>query len=179
VTDTKKKIWYSELQFRYNPADPAQGTIDLGWALEFMTSHYWVVGLALRAALDEKRFSDLDELTRKLLDHRMDVMTRELEQVLQKAQRLGDVLKALAARNPWSLHVASPRWLHLTASEQKASDKSSAEKLTEDYVCKILEVTKREKPQESEAQHGESEQLDVTAPWMLPAKTMKRALQRE
>src|SRR5580693_653609 len=122
MTDNKK-LWYSQLEFRYNPADPSQGSLDLGLALEFMTSQYWVVGLAMRAALDQTRLATLDELTRKLLENRMAVMTRELEHVLPKAQRLGDVLKAFATSNPWSLYVSAPRSLALNASEKKASDK--------------------------------------------------------
>jgi hypothetical protein len=166
MTDSKK-IWYSELQFRFNPADPSQGTMHLGWALEFTTNHYWVVGLALRAALDEQRVAELDDLTRKLLEQRMAVFTREVEQVasLSKALRVGDVIRELAARNPWSFHVAAPRSIALSASEQKASDTSSAEKLTEDYIYKILDVTKREK-------EAPAEDVDITAQWILPPKAV-------
>jgi hypothetical protein len=174
MTDNKK-LWYSQLEFRYNPADPSQGSLDLGLALEFMTSQYWVVGLAMRAALDQTRLATLDELTRKLLENRMAVMTRELEHVLPKAQRLGDVLKAFATSNPWSLYVSAPRSLALNASEKKASDKASTEKLAEDYVYKILEVT-REKALKDADTTEEPGLVEIPPMWMLPAKTLMRPL---
>jgi hypothetical protein len=143
--------------------------IDLGVALEFTTSQYWVVGLAVMAALDERRLAQLDELTRKLLENRMAVMTREIQQALPKALRLGDVLMAVAARNPWSIYVDAPHSLVLSASEQKAkaSDKVSAEKLTEQYVYKVLDVT-REKLRGSV--HDDQGQTDV--PWMVSPKSV-------
>jgi hypothetical protein len=183
-----RKIWYSELQFRWNPIDPAQGLMDLGYAIEFTTSTYWVVGLALRATLDENYLAQLDELTRKLLEERLAVLTRELEQTLPKAAEPGDALVALAARNPWSIHVTVPRSMVLSASERKASDNATAEKLTENYLFKIFELTRREKTDSALASaqlfHVGSEfaardyptPLEVAPPWMLPPKTVMRPL---
>jgi hypothetical protein len=68
------------------------------------------------------------------------------------------LLKAVAARNPWSIYVDTPHSLVLSASEQKASDKVSAEKLTEQYVYKVLDVT-REKLKGSV--HDDQGQTDV------------------
>jgi len=102
-------------------------------------------------------------------------MTRELEHVLPKAQRLGDVLKAFATSNPWSLYVSAPRSLALNASEKKASDKASTEKLAEDYVYKILEVT-REKALKDADTTEEPGLVEIPPMWMLPAKTLMRPL---
>jgi hypothetical protein len=175
----QSKVLYSELQYRHNPADASQGKMDLGWAMEFTTSRYWVVALALRATLDEKLIAELDELTRKLLEHRMDVLTRELEQILPSVRRLGDAVGMLAAHNPWSIHVVTPRSLILTDVEQRASDKASAEKLAEDYMLRIFEQSIA---QPVDARGGpaslrpDSSTLRITPPWMLPPKTMMRPL---
>jgi hypothetical protein len=185
-----RKIWYSELQFRWNPIDPTQGLMDLGYAIEFTTSTYWVVGLAVRATLDESYLAQLDDLTRKLLDERMAVLTRELEQTLHKATEPGDALVSLAARNPWSIHVTAPRSVILSASERKASDNATAEKLTENYLFKIFELARREKTDNAptwphvfhvgstlaSATHDNPTPLDAAPPWMLPPKTMIRPL---
>jgi hypothetical protein len=68
---------------------------------------------------DSKRLARLDELTRNLLEHRMTFMTREFEQVLPKAEKFGDVLGMLAARNRLSLHVAAPRSLKLASRNSR------------------------------------------------------------
>jgi hypothetical protein len=183
----ESKVWYSTLQFRFDPHRPSAGLLDLGFAVEFTTSTYWVVGLAVRATLDEKYVSGLDDLTRKLLEQRMAVLTREVDQTLYKAEQPGDALMILAARNPWSIHVTSPRTLTLTPSERKASDKATAEKLTEEYIFKIFnrETAAHHVPSQKQRQHPYSQTCATTddeattegdTPWILPPKTVMRPL---
>jgi hypothetical protein len=185
---TDRQIWFSELQFRWNPIDPAQGLMDLGYAIEFTTSTYWVVGLALRATLDETYLAQLDDLSRKLLEERMAVLTRELEQTLPKAIEPGDTLATLAARNPWSINVTSPRSVVISVNE-RATDNATAEKMTENYLFKIFELARREKTVNTSAwphlfqfgrtavpAHDNPTPLDIAPPWMLPPKTVMRPL---
>jgi hypothetical protein len=173
------KVWYSRLQFRVNPGSPNEG-LDLGFAIEFTTSKYWVVGLAVRAGLDDKYLAALDDLSRKLLQERVAVLTREVEQTLNKAGEPGDALSILAASNPWSIHVTAPRSLKLSASEQKASDKVTTEKVAEDYIFKVFEVASSVREcafhEPSACVQDDEESVEVQPMWMLPLKTVMRPL---
>jgi hypothetical protein len=159
MTAQAQVAWYSTVQYRHNPADAVKGVIDLGFAVEFTTQKAWVVGLALRAALDEAQIADLDDLTRKLLEQRSAIVSREIEQVLQKAMRPGEALALLAANNPWSLHVTAPKKLALPAAERRALSKATVTKHLEDYALRI-----------------QGEEDDVAAPWVELGKPVVRRL---
>ncbi len=184
-----KQLWYSFLQFQPNPNFPSEGALDLGFALEFTTSKYWVMGLAIRATLEEKYLATLDDLTRRLLEERMAIMTREVEQTLNKADQPGDALTILAARNPWSIHVSAPRSLTISPSEQKASDKATTEKATEQYLFKIFEKEAGKAAPTGSRDHAvgaltyaemhdeeEDDGCEAGALWMYPPKTLIRPL---
>jgi len=113
---SSKKIWVSEIEYRADPADSKKDVIHLGLLVEFTTPEYWAIGYAIRAGLDKSKLAGLDDLSRTLLEHRGDVITRELDQILSKVKKPGDALGFLAAANPWSIHVSHPRLLDVPAS---------------------------------------------------------------
>src|SRR6266480_2462213 len=131
-----RKAWYAIMQYRPNPADSVVGVMDLGFFVEFTTDENWVVGAAIRAFLDEEKIRNLDELTRTLLQHRQDVVARELGQVLVKSKRPGQVLQLLSSENPWSFFISSPVEVEIPASAV-ASSRATLEKLLETYVSTI------------------------------------------
>ena len=114
------KVWLSQVQYRPDPAEGQKGVIPLGLLIEFNTPKYWAVGCMVRAGLDQAKLAGLDELTRNILEHRGDVIARELEQVLPKAKKPGDALTLLSANNRWSIYVSRPQTLDVPASVFRA-----------------------------------------------------------
>jgi hypothetical protein len=136
MSTAKRKADFSLIEFRSNPANSKEGVEHLGLVLEFTTPHYWVVGLAMRAALDPKILDKLDPLSRSLLENRSTVTESEIDDALRKASRPGDVLRLLAHSNPWSLHVTEPRTVEWDHAAVKGDQ--SINQILEQYIFQVF-----------------------------------------
>lgn len=131
-----KKMWHSRIDFRPNPADPKVDVVNLGHLLEFTTESYWVLGMVIRASLDEASLTAVDDLSRAILDDRESVIEKEVRSVLPKARKPGDVLALLSAGNRWSLHISPPRVLAVPALPKAKN--VSVEKTLENYTMSLF-----------------------------------------
>ena len=126
-----RRAWFSAVEYRPNPADSKTDVIDLGFLLEFTTPKFWVVGVVVRAGLTDEQLAGVDDLTRKVLEHRSDVLAREVDRVLPLATRPGEALSLLASANPWSFNVARPNEVELPATTAK---QNTVQEALEEYV---------------------------------------------
>jgi hypothetical protein len=99
-----RRAWFSAVEYRPNPADPENGVIGLGFLIEFTTDKYWVVSAIMRAGIQEGQLASLDDLAKQLLEHRSDVIAKEINRVLPLAREPGEALALLSASNPWSMY---------------------------------------------------------------------------
>jgi hypothetical protein len=177
----KKKVWYSRIDFRPNPADPAKGVINLGFLLEFTTEEYWVVGMVILAALDKAAMATIDTVSRQLLENREDVIEREVRQILSQAERPGQVLPLLAAANPWSLHIGAPEELAIWIKSDTTD--ASVEKIAEEYAFSVFMTNQTRAKAAAPGERSvvrSAVQVNVPeyvpAPWILPPTCVIRPL---
>ena len=76
-----KRAWFSTIDLRSDPKDP-RGALNLGYLLKFATEEYWVIGMIMRAALDDVRIASLDQLTEKILERVLQVRQVNLVNLL-------------------------------------------------------------------------------------------------
>lgn len=81
-----RRAWFSAVEYRPNPADPETGVIGLGFLIEFTTDKYWVVSAIMRAGIQEGQLAGLDDLAKQVLEHRSDVIAKEINRVLPLAR---------------------------------------------------------------------------------------------
>jgi len=173
------QVWYSDIQFRPDPADSHRSVIDLGILLEFTTKEYWVIAVAIQAGIDDSKLAGLDGLTRKLLEHRTAVISRELDQVLPRASKPGEALKLLATENPWSIHVSFPTRVAIPSSVRRGSS-TTIEQIAERYVYSIYlnRLTESIRAEKS-TRHARSQQVplsEIPPPWMYSPRVIRRPL---
>ena len=145
-----RRAWFSAVEYRPNPADPETGVIGLGFLIEFTTDKYWVVSAIMRAGIQEGQLAGLDDLAKQVLEHRSDVIAKEINRVLPLAREPGEALAFLSASNPWSLHVLEPREIEATAGAADAS----VETIQEEYVYAIYRTRWLPAVQAREAAQG-------------------------
>jgi hypothetical protein len=104
---TSERPAFSLIEFRPDPSTNARA-VDLGMLVEWTTDEAWVVGLGMRAVVDEAKLSGLDALSRELVVNRSAVIEKEILGAIQSATEPGDVLKILATRNTYSMHITAP-----------------------------------------------------------------------
>lgn len=106
--------------------------IPLGAVIEFTTPKTWVVAAVIRHIIDPASLSGLSQLSRELIDARVDVIQGEMDDAMTAAREPGDVLKALAARNEWSFNVTTP---HEFVVPSRAGDaRKTSDQLAEEYA---------------------------------------------
>jgi hypothetical protein len=128
----KVELMFSAIQYRPTLSDTGAKPISLGVLLEFAVNDIWVVGLAMRHAVDKAATEALDPLSRELIDARMEIIKGEVDDALNAARRPGDVLRILSDRNGWSFSVARPQPLSIPTRE--SATVPTIEKLAEQYV---------------------------------------------
>jgi hypothetical protein len=181
----RNTTWFSEVAFQADPADAKHGLINLGFLLEFTTSNYWVVGSVMRGTLADEQLTGLDELSRSLIEHRVDVIKREMDRVLPAAKEPGSALALLAAANPWSFKVTPPRRVHVPSTVQVGG----IEKVLDGYVSSLYvtewlpsvqaqetPATRAAAPRRAIGARPVSIPLDLPKPWMLPPTAVMRPL---
>jgi hypothetical protein len=175
-----KNAWFSTIDLRPDPTDAA-GALSLGYLLEFTTEDYWVIGMIMRATIDDYRIAAFDQLTKRILDDRVHVMKAEINQILPRAKKPGEALALLSSANPWSLNVSSPSRLALP--DQRSVRGASVEKLLEKYVYSLFfkdRAPKRQTrpaPKRTSARSIATRPLDkIPAAWMLPPTYVMRPL---
>jgi hypothetical protein len=191
-----RNLWFSTVEYRPDPIDAETGVIGLGFLIEFTTEKYWVVSAVLRAGIEDPQLAGLDDLAKQVLQHRSEVISKEINRVLPFAHEPGQALSLLAASNPWSLHISEPREIEVTA---KASD-ASFESIQEEYAYSIYWTTwlpavqareaaqaaaGREPPLRARTQRTELNLTpaaralaDAPPPWLLPPAAVIRPLMR-
>jgi hypothetical protein len=132
----KKKAWVSRIDFRPDPADPKKDVVNLGFLLEFTGSDYWAISVVMLAAIDDSALAGLDDLSKKLIETRKEVIEHEVRRVLPQARRPGEVLPLLSLANPWSIHVGTPAALDV--SGVRAPSGASAETIAEQYARSLF-----------------------------------------
>jgi hypothetical protein len=191
-----RKLWFSTVEYRPNPFDAETGVIGLGFLIEFTTDKYWVVSAVLRAGIEDPQLAGLDDLAKQVLQHRSEVISKEINRVLPFAHEPGQALSRLAASNPWSLHISEPREIEVTAEASDASVESIQEKYAysiywTDWLPSVQKqeaayaAAGREPPLRARAQ-GAGLNLtpaartpaEVPQPWLLPPAAVIRPLTR-
>jgi hypothetical protein len=134
VTKTKEKTraHYAWIEFRRNPARADARDVRLGLVIEFVTAEYWVVGYTLFPNLE---VSDLDPLSKSIVDRRETIVGEEIRKAVDKATQLGDVVQLLSANNRWAMHVTEPATVEL---DVKAGSANSA--VAEHVLWKVLNM---------------------------------------
>ncbi len=179
----KKRAWVSRIDFRPNPADPDKDAIRLGFLLEFTTADYWAVGAVMLATLDDAALAGLDELSRKLIENRKDVIEHEVQRTLSQVREPGQALPLLAAANPWSIHIGLPAELDVSAVKPVSG--ASVEKIAEQYALSLF-VTARASAKHKAQRTGSRRIVehparvvvpdDCPPPWILPPSCVIRPL---
>jgi hypothetical protein len=191
-----RKLWFSTVEYRPNPVDAETGVIGLGFLIEFTTDKYWVVSAVLRAGIEDPQIAGLDDLAKPVLQHRSEVISKEINRVLPFIHEPGQALSRLAASNPWSIHISEPREIEVTA---EASDES-VESIQEKYAYSIYwtrwlpamqarevayAAAERERPLGARTQGPELNPTsavripaNVPPPWLLPPASVIRPLER-
>jgi hypothetical protein len=182
-----RKAWFSTIEYRPNAADPETGVIGLGFVIEFTTNRYWVVTAVMRAGLDDAQLADLDDLARQVLQHRSEVIQKEIARVLPSVEEPGQALAYLSASNPWSLHVSEPREIEAAVE----TTDPSIERIEEEFMLSVYWTSWLPAVQAHEArrvvhvpqQRARVEELviprvpsDVSPPWLLPPSKVIRPL---
>jgi hypothetical protein len=174
-----KNAWFSTVDLRPDPKDPG-GALSLGYLLEFTTEDYWVIGLIMRATIDDSRTATFDQLTKKLLDDRVHVVSAEIKQILPRAKKPGEALALLASANPWSLNVSSPS--RLVLPDQRSVRGASVEKLLEKFVYSLFSKDRVRKQPARPATRRSSHKIparqsdEIPTAWMLPPTYVMRPL---
>lgn len=130
---TTRRVWFSTVEYRPNPVDAQTGVIGLGFLIEFTTDKYWVVSAIMRAGIDEVDLAGTDDLAKQVLEHRSDVIAKEISRVLPLAREPGQALPLVSASNLWSFHVSEPREIQATARPADAT----VDAIQEEYVYAI------------------------------------------
>src|SRR5438477_4518738 len=130
------KVWFSTIEYRPSPPDPETGVIGLGFVIEFTTDKYWVVTAVMRAGIEVPELAGLDNLARQVLQHRLEVIQKEIDRVAALAKEPGQVLASLFTSNPWSLHISEPK--EIEASIEIAD--ASVERVQDEYVFSVYET---------------------------------------
>lgn len=136
MTTKQRTAHFSIVELRNNPARPEAGGKSLGLVLEFATDEYWVVAIAMLATIREEDMLRMDPLSREIVENRVKILKSEVRSVLPKIGQPGDVLRSLAAANPWSLHVTSPRDIQIT--DKATIENRSIEQLVDKFVFTIF-----------------------------------------
>lgn len=182
-----RTLHYSVVYFRTDPAEVAPDPrLRLGIILGFSTKTYSVVGMAVRATLDEAVLENLDPLSRELLEEREEVIRGEIKAVLDKAHRPEDVLALVAERNHWSLHVSHPKSVQI---DESTADAVSIDKIADDYVfdlwgrvfrpearaAKFVRTESHRVLTSEEARHlpSTADENAMPPPWMLSTQVFK------
>ncbi len=157
-----RDITFSSISFRHNVGRSTPADIHLGFVLEFMTERCWAVGLAVRATLPQEQLSQLDRLSRELLESAPEVLKKEVTAAIAKAKDFGDVLSGLCAANPWSITVSPPRTVKLELGAEK-----SVRDLTEDYAISLFGLSQQEIGEPEFDDLGEDDHHEIPPAWML------------
>jgi hypothetical protein len=186
---TARTAWFSTIEYRPNPADPETGVIGLGFVIEFTTDKYWVVTAVMRAGIEDAQLAGLDDLAKQMLQHRSEVIQKEIDRVLPSTKEPGQALAFLSASNPWSLHVSEPREIEAVV---EATD-ASVERIEEEFMFSVYWTRWLPVVQAREAARAVREPLrrapessnvvprlpaDVPPPWLLPPSKVIRPLVR-
>jgi hypothetical protein len=187
---SSRKLWFSTVEYRPNPVDAEAGVIGLGFLIEFTTDKYWVVSAVLRAGIEDPQLAGLDDLAKQVLQHRSEVISKEINRVLPFAHEPGQALSRLAASNPWSIHISEPIEIAVTVEASAAS----IERVQEEYAYSIywttwLPVVQAREAAQARAGRGPPLRTrnltpaaripaDVPRPWLLPPAAVIRPLTR-
>jgi hypothetical protein len=140
----------------------------------------------MRAGIQDAQLAGLDDLARQVLQHRAEVIQKEIDRVLPSAKEAGQVLVFLSTSNPWSLHVSEPREIEVTVETTDAS----VERIQEEYVFSVYRtrwlpaVQAREAAARQRAPVQEPSNVapripaDAPPPWLLPPSKVIRPLVR-
>ena len=188
---TARTAWFSTIEYRPNPADPETGVIGLGFVIEFTTDKYWVVTAVMRAGIEDAQLAELDDLAKQMLQHRSEVVQKEIDRALPSAKEPGQALAFLSASNPWSLHVSEPREIEAAVETTDASvERIEEELMFSVYWTRWLPVVQareaaqavREPLRRASAQESRNVvprvPADVPPPWLLPPSKVIRPLIR-
>jgi hypothetical protein len=182
-----RKLWFSTVEYRPNPADAETNVIGLGFLIEFTTPKYWVVSAVLRAGIEDLLPASLDDLAKQVLQHRSEVISKEINRVLPFAREPGQALSRLAASNPWSLYISEPREIEVTAETGNASVESAQEEYAYFiYWTRWLPAVQAREAVSAAAEPGPPlpvrtqpaarTLVDVPPPWLLPPAAVIRPL---
>lgn len=188
---------FSVIEYRANPSQRDENTIVLGFVLEFMVPDFYVVACAMLDPLEKEKLEQMDPITRELLEKPSSLLEEEIRAAITNTNKPGDVLKYLAANNPWSIHVCPPKEVE-SESAVKTQD-VSIDRMAQQHlhkVCEILTVPE-ESAAISEGAHRswfsgifhasettESDQEEVAfsnfpPPWMTTPRTWNRPIFRK
>jgi len=165
-TPQRLALAYALVQYRPDPAGLRIKPINLGVLMEFAAANTWAVGLAMRQEIDRAALQGLGELSRMLIAARIDIMKGEVDAALRAAQRPGDVVRILSARNPWSFHVARPETLSIPARDATAAP--TIEGIAEKHV--LLAFSRAILPARAASQAGTASDTQVRPASDLPAE---------
>ncbi len=102
---------FSRIRYLIDPAQPENGPIPLGVAIETAIGEQWFVGISARSALSPSEMEVLDGIGQELLQNPFEFVKREVHAVLPSVKKPGDVLTMLSGRSFWSANVAAPeKW---------------------------------------------------------------------
>lgn len=160
------KFTYSNVVFKTNPGATSCEEIHLGYVIEFATSDYWAVGLAVRSPLPTTELAGLDPLSRELLENSPKILDREVAHAVSKASKVGDVVRYLAHNNPWSISISSPKVFVI--ERDRGQTWHSANELLEGYAISLFR--QEAAPDRRNQQMPESDVIATPPAWMLPPK---------
>ena len=190
-------FYFSVIEYRTNPSERDEDPIVLGFVLEFMLPDFYVVACAMLDPLEKEKLEQMDPLTRELLEKPGSLLDEEIRAAITNTSKPGDVLKYLAANNPWSIHVCPPEEVK-SDSAAKTQDVSIV-RTAEQHLHKICEIltVPEESAATSERAHrswfsgvfsasetSESDEEEVIfsnfpPPWMTTPRTWNRPIFRK
>jgi hypothetical protein len=182
---TDSRTWFSHVVFR--PVADGDNAISLGFLVELATPGVWAIAAVMRGTLAEEQTSGLDDISRTLIEHRVDVVRKEMDHILDTAKKPGDALALLAAVNPWSFQITAPQAVKIDKAAPKPSA-DSIDKLLQGYVSWMHAKmwlpdvqAKERRPRVTVATPRPAMKIHtlparMPEPWMLPPVVMWRPL---
>lgn len=188
---------FSVIEYRANPSQRDENPLVLGFVLEFMLPDFYVVACAMLDPLEKEKLERMDPLTRELLEKPGSLLDEEIRTAITNTNKPGDVLKYLAANNPWSIHVCPPEEVE-TDSAVETQDMSIVRTAEQHLhkICEMLIVPKESaaipdeshmtwipsvfRPREA-TRDDEEESIFSNLPpvWMTPPRTWNRPIFRK
>lgn len=134
---------FSRIRYLVDPAQPDNGPIPLGVAIEVVIREQWFVGISARSALSPGEVTVLDGIARELLQNPFEFLKREVHAVLRSAQKPGDVLATLSGSKLWSVNMDAPeRWRRVRILERGSTEAQIKEQMSALWFQIVYETLK-------------------------------------